>query len=49
MITFSYSISMMVPNARRFRSMLGDKFTSVVKSKTVWSNFPPAFVYSAEK
>lgn len=49
MITFSYSISMMVPNARRFRSTLRNKFTSVVKSKTVWSNFPPAFVYSAEK
>ncbi len=49
MITFSYSISMMVPNARRFRSILRSKFTSVVKSKTVWSNFPPAFVYSAEK
>ncbi len=49
MITFSYSISMMVPNARRFRSTLRNKFTNVVKSKTVWSNFPPAFVYSAEK
>ncbi len=49
MITFSYSVSMMVPNARRFRSILRNKFTSVVKSKTVWSNFPPAFVYSAEK
>lgn len=49
MITFSYSVSMMVPNARRFRSILRNKFTNVVKSKTVWSNFPPAFVYSAEK
>lgn len=49
MITFSYSISMMIPNARRFRSTLLNKFTRVVKSKTVWSNFPPAFVYSAEK
>ena len=49
MITFSYSISMMVPNARRFRSILQSKFSTVAKSKTVWSNFPPAFVYSAEK
>lgn len=49
MITFSYSVSIMVPNARRFRSILRNKFTNVVKSKTVWSNFPPAFVYSAEK
>lgn len=49
MITFSYSISMMIPNARRFRSILRNRFTNVAKSKTVWSNFPPAFVYSAEK
>ncbi len=49
MITFSYSVSMMVPNARRFRSILRNKFSNVVKSKTVWSNFPPAFVYSAKK
>ena len=49
MVTFSYSISMMVPNARRFRSILRSKFSNVVKSKTVWSNFPPAFVYSAKK
>ncbi|MXZ12460.1 MAG: methyltransferase domain-containing protein [Candidatus Dadabacteria bacterium] len=49
MITFSYSISMMVPNARRFRSILRSKFSNVAKSKTVWSNFPPAFVYSAKK
>ena len=49
MVTFSYSISMMVPNARRFRSILRNKFSNVVKSKTVWSNFPPAFVYSAKK
>ena len=49
MVTFSYSISMMVPNARRFRSMLRSKFSNVIKSKTVWSNFPPAFVYSAKK
>ena len=49
MITFSYSISMMVPNARRFRSILRSRFSNVAKSKTVWSNFPPAFVYSAKK
>ncbi len=48
-ITFSYSISLMFPNARRFRSILKSRFTNLIKSKTVWSNFPPAFVYSAEK
>ena len=49
LLTFSYSASLVMPSARRFRSRLREKFTSVEKSKTVWSNFPPAFVYSAEK
>ncbi len=49
MITYAYSISMMTPGARRFRSMMQSRFAKVGKSKTVWSNFPPAFVYCAEK
>jgi len=49
LLTFSYSASLLVPSARRFRSRLREKFSSVERSRTVWSNFPPAFVYSAEK
>ena len=49
LLTFSYSASLLVPSARRFRSRLCEKFSSVERSRTVWSNFPPAFVYSAEK
>ncbi len=49
MITYAYSISMMTPGARRFHSMMRSRFAKVAKSKTVWSNFPPAFVYYAEK
>ena len=49
LLTFSYSASLVMPSARRFRSRLREKFASVERSKTVWSNFPPAFVYRAEK
>ena len=49
LFTFSYSVSLLMPNARRFRSRLRGRFRNVQKSRTVWSNFPPAFVYRAEK
>lgn len=48
-ITFSYSHSIMFPTARRFRKKLRDLFPEVEVSKTVWSNFPPAFFYTAKK
>ena len=48
-ITFSYSHSVMFPTARRFRKKLRELFPEVEVSKTVWSNFPPAFFYSAKK
>lgn len=49
LLTFSYSASLLMPSARRFRSRLREKFSSVERSRTVWSNFPPAFVYRVEK
>lgn len=49
LLTFSYSASLVMPSARRFRSRLREKFSSVERSRTVWSNFPPAFIYRAEK
>ncbi len=48
-LTFSYSHSLLFPTAKRFRSKLKSMFPEVVESKTVWSNFPPAFVYCAKK
>lgn len=48
-LTFSYSHSLLFPTAKRFKKKLNNMFPEVVESKTVWSNFPPAFVYCAKK
>ena len=43
--TFAYRQGVWLPAGRRFRQMLDDRFSKVEKSKTVWRNMPPAFVY----
>ena len=48
-LTFSYWQSLITPSGRRFRTKLTDKFGSVQKTKVVWKNVPPAFVYSVYK
>lgn len=48
-LTFSYSHSVLFPTAQRFRKKLKTIFPEVKESRTVWSNFPPAFVYCAKK
>ena len=49
LLTFSYSHSIAFPTARRFRKKLYETFPKVNISKTVWANFPPAFVYNVTK
>lgn len=46
-ITFAYIFPN--PKAFRFRKKLHKTFKSVKKSKVVWKNFPPAFVYYCQK
>lgn len=48
-LTFSYLQNLITPSGRRFRKKLTDMFGSVQKTKVVWNNFPPAFVYSVYK
>ena len=48
-LTYAYAPGLVFPSARRFRNKLYKKFDKVSRSKIVWSNFPPAFVYYAEK
>lgn len=47
--TFAYSGFHLLPNGRRFRSLLRDRCSRLDASQTVWPNLPPAFVYSAVK
>lgn len=47
--TFAYLQGFLMKAAHRFRNLLKEKFDSVETSKTVWRNFPPAFVYRCRK
>ncbi|MDX1683032.1 MAG: methyltransferase domain-containing protein [Phycisphaeraceae bacterium] len=44
-VTFAYWQGMLLPAAHRFRRRLDDYFGDVHRSRTVWRNLPPAFVY----
>lgn len=43
--TFAYLQGLLLPGGVRFRSTLHRHFATVAKSRTVWANIPPAFVY----
>lgn len=43
--TFAYVHASWFPTANRFRRLLEKHFASVGKSRVVWKNLPPAFVY----
>ena len=43
--TFAYWQGVMLPAGQRFSRLLKDRFSSVSRSRTVWRNLPPAFVY----
>ena len=47
--TFAYVGAASLPRGRRFRRLLERSFPSVRKSKVVWRNLPPAFVYTASR
>ena len=48
-LTFAYLQGLLLPAGIRFRKKLSARFNIVTKTRTVWLNFPPAFVYCAEK
>ncbi len=43
--TFAYWQGVVLPAGRRFSRRLRKTFPSVTRSRTVWKNVPPAFVY----
>ncbi|WP_049563294.1 class I SAM-dependent methyltransferase [Nonomuraea sp. SBT364] len=47
--TFSYIHAIPLSSARRFRSLLSERFEEVVAGRTVWRNAPPAFVFHARR
>lgn len=47
--TFAYLQGFLMKGAHSFRKLLKKKFDKVETSRTVWRNFPPAFVYRCRK
>jgi phosphatidylethanolamine/phosphatidyl-N-methylethanolamine N-methyltransferase len=48
-LTLAYLSGFFLPSARRFNAQLARRFCSVSKTRTVWRNVPPAFVYCCRK
>ncbi len=48
-LTFAYIHGVYLPNGLKFKKKIETRFKKVMKTKTVWLNTPPAFVYHAIK
>lgn len=48
-LTYAYVPGLIFPAAWRLRKKLNERFDTVLTSKIIWSNIPPAFVYIGEK
>lgn len=49
MVTFAYNVGTYLSAGKRFAATLPGYFSKVEKSRTVWKNIPPAFVYRCTK
>ncbi len=47
--TFAYLQGTLLPAARKFKKQLDNHFSEVEKSRIIWHNMPPAFVYRCRK
>lgn len=47
--TFAYLSGLMLPEAKRFKVKLNQRFSEVQRSKVSWLNIPPAFVYRCRR
>jgi phospholipid N-methyltransferase len=48
-VTFAYLQGLLLPAGQRFRKKLRARFPQVTRTRTIWMNFPPAFVYCVRK
>lgn len=48
-VTFAYLTGLVLPEAKRFKTKLNQRFASVQKSEVSWLNVPPAFVYRCRR
>ena len=47
--TFAYLSGLLLPAGQRFKQKLGEHFSHVERSATVWRNVPPAFAYRCRR
>ncbi|MFH1589299.1 MAG: methyltransferase domain-containing protein [archaeon] len=48
-LTFAYLQGLFLPTGIRFKKLLNNKFKRVERTKIIWNNLPPAFVYHCRK
>lgn len=48
-LTVTYTFATLLPAGRRFRNLIDNKFTSVHRTKPIWKNLPPVYVYHCKK
>lgn len=48
-VTFAYWQGLLLPGGRAFQRKLQSRFRCVERTRTVWQNLPPAFVYIVQK
>lgn len=48
-VTFAYLQGLLLPSGRHFAHKIGRVFKEVRKSRIIWNNLPPAFVYVCTK
>lgn len=48
-VTFAYNVGLLRKAGKSFRKKLPKFFGHVKRSKTIWNNVPPAFIYNVKK
>ncbi len=48
-LTVTYTFATLLPSGKRFRSLLNGKFSHVHRTKPIWKNLPPVYVYHCKK
>lgn len=49
LLTYMYLLGIYLPGGINFRKKIKNKFTAVSRSKIIWKNFPPVFIYRCKK
>ena len=47
--TFAYLQGLLLPAGKHFAKKISSRFASVEKSRIIWANLPPAFIYRCRK